>query len=474
MFNTQTIFFHLGVSDHIPLQNTNGCSDNSQTDLFFFCSCVMKNTRMPKNSYLYGLILGCSLLIVATALYTWFYTYTRNPGDAMRHQQAVLATASYRRRNIHIVSLDTRTEWPMNDIITIHRRSWSDYAKHHGYRYEFYTKCVNALPVYWQKIQLALDILTETSDTEYYVWCDTDTVVKNTAMPLESIIDQMDASIYIAQDGPKRPTLCAGFFIIKNNVVGRQFLRDCLQRYQNTSRCIQSKDGLAGEWAGECYEQGVMNHFLRTTYQKHLYRIPVLYLTNHYSDAMILHFWGNKEKSLQSLKRWQTNDHSVPIFCNPSPLRVCILLVVPTKVDVQALLDWWTATGLDVFVVGPQPLTVHNSIRYTGRSEKQAMSLAYDTFKDQFQAFDLIVKVAGKHLPVGVSELFNRIPSGTEVLLQYAKSQDIFGLTPALFPTLFTSSRTIETILHRLTKKHRYYHCPPLSVSGQVFFTRYL
>ena len=201
------------------------------------------------------------------------------------------------KKKILIVTMENRTL----DFLYIHNESVQSYCDLHGYTYIFQTEYINKLdlPIYWKKIQLVRDHLPY---YDYVMWLDSDTIICNNSIPLENVID-LNKSIFIGKDfnrffGIFMP-YCAGVFIIKNNYIGKKFLDECIDTYINNSECkVDNTYTLNGRWAGECYEQGVMNKLLKLSYyKKHLYELPLYVVINSKfisTDTIILHKFGDK------------------------------------------------------------------------------------------------------------------------------------------------------------------------------------
>jgi len=204
-------------------------------------------------------------------------------------------------KKILIITLETRNL----DYLDLHNESVQKYCDMHGYTYLFQTDYKNdlELPIYWKKIQIVLDHLPY---YDYVVWLDSDSMITKYSTPLESVID-LNKSILISTDFHNifnslvtfiRKTYCTGVFIIKNNDVGKQFLNDCIHTYINNPKCKTTTYNLNGTWAGECYEQGVVNQLLKTSYKQHVYELPFYVVMNTYfytTDAIILHKYGKKD-----------------------------------------------------------------------------------------------------------------------------------------------------------------------------------
>jgi len=199
-------------------------------------------------------------------------------------------------KKILIITMENRNL----DYLELHNESVQNYCDRYGYTYKFQKDYSSGLdlPIYWKKIQIVRDNL---SDYDYVMWLDSDTIFTN-SIPLENLID-LSKSIFIGRDFYRifinYTGYCAGVFIIKNNEIGKKFLDDCINTYIDNPKCkVDNKYSLNGWWAGECYEQGVMNKLLKMSYySKHLYELPLYVVINSTSvvtDTVILHNFGNK------------------------------------------------------------------------------------------------------------------------------------------------------------------------------------
>lgn len=213
----------------------------------------------------------------------------------------------YKKLTVDIVTLETR----LLEMVNLHNTSISGYAKLHNYSYQYFTSYDNRveLPVYWQKLQLVRDILS-TTVAEFVMWMDSDTIVAHPTVALEELLMlSPTSSIFIGRDYPNRywNRLCAGVFMIRNCDAGKKFIDDCISVYTNNPRCLKNgKHALCGPWAGECYEQGVMNKLLQSTYKQHLYVIPRSFLVNStltMHSSVIMHVFGpDKRRTAEFFK----------------------------------------------------------------------------------------------------------------------------------------------------------------------------
>ena len=212
---------------------------------------------------------------------------------------------------LHMLRKNCITDWPHQKILIITRENRNHtfvtehdiniekYCRRHDYTYKrIRTECSN-LPIYWCKIQ---DLLNHISGYDYVVWLDSDTHINHMDRPLESIIRK---DITIGQDHHQK-VYNAGFFVVKNSKVGRQFLQDCLQYFEDhRDSCVDKNGRLLGKWSGVCYEQGVMNILLKSKYKNNVHVTRDVSNSIYCNDSvMITHlFRSSPEQRLRCMQR---------------------------------------------------------------------------------------------------------------------------------------------------------------------------
>ena len=167
-----------------------------------------------------------------------------------------------KRRKILIISAENRTE----DFIKLHDTNFTKYCKIHGYEYLRLNNCLpEESSTYWCKIHKVKQGLS-TGKYDYVMWCDSDTIITNYQISLDYFINKInEPDIIIGTDFYKNTNniLCAGVFLIKNSEIGKSFINDCLNEISKKPWCIKDNKE-QGPWAGECYEQGVMNELIKS------------------------------------------------------------------------------------------------------------------------------------------------------------------------------------------------------------------
>ena len=204
----------------------------------------------------------------------------------------------YQHSKIAIITLETRDL----NLLPFHNKNVKDYCNNNNYDYFFFKNYENELelPIYWKKIQLVKEFL-ETTQYDYVVWMDSDTIICKPDIRLEQII-LPDKSIYIGNHFPSIIShYNAGFFIIQNNHIGRQFLSDCIATYLDSEEClVDGKLSLPGKWSGSCYEQGIMNKLLATTYNDDFHFLEYAFVVNSefpITDTFVLHLFSGLDKN---------------------------------------------------------------------------------------------------------------------------------------------------------------------------------
>lgn len=408
------------------------------------------------------------------------------------------------KHKVTIVTLETRK---MEELLSIHNESFMKYANYHGYKYIFVDKYESEkkLPVYWQKIEILLDLLKD-KNNDYVMWVDSDTLVAHPRVSLSIMLNESDSSIFIGKDEPymDNNSFCAGVFIIKNNNVGINFLNDCINTYTNRSQCINNKQEyiLVGEWAGECYEQGIMNELINSKYSNDVYNIPLHYVKNQGSDpyafnSLIVHQFGDKNICLKRFKEYLNNNKLLPIISNKTPLKFCVLLSMYCSPDrynmyYDVCIKWLNNTNLPIFVIdsyGNEPnlfnissskLQIHSfqqknkQITLTPSvSEKESLLKALEFF--DFSEYDIIFKVTGKYYSSMFEICLQYIPIDAQIILQYktdtnGQNSEIVGIKSTMFKQVIeeiNNNTSFEKVLKN-TKNLISYRLPPLSIDKKV------
>lgn len=240
------------------------------------------------------------IFIVTLLLAIFLYNYVRLFDTSIYYKKMNNHKKKYNKDNkdILIVTFDNRK----SDMLNIHNDNVSQYCDIHKYTYVYLDKYETELnlPIYWKKIQVVKGFL-EGSEYDYVMWMDSDTIILDKNIKIESIINDKD-SIYIGTDDnrsleDKYIGANAGIFIIKNDEYGKGFLNECINNYINNPKC-KDKNGnysLGLKWAGECYEQGVMNFIINELYSSHTKILDNFLLCNTgtpVSGCFILHLYG--------------------------------------------------------------------------------------------------------------------------------------------------------------------------------------
>lgn len=192
-----------------------------------------------------------------------------------------------------IITFENRKD---SEYIDLHNKNVSEYCKKWNYDYLFYDQCVHN--VYWCKMYLVLDAL-KTNKYDYVLWMDSDAIIKNPNISLDSIANKYSSDIFVNVDHGNS-VYCAGVFMIKNSTIGIEYIEACINK--NTNKCLSENNKLKGIWAGLCYEQGIMNELIFGKYYKYTTCLPEYLVFNEGigenmktcdEDTFILHLYGS-------------------------------------------------------------------------------------------------------------------------------------------------------------------------------------
>ena len=130
------------------------------------------------------------------------------------------------------------------------------------------------------------------------MWMDSDTYIFNMGINLSNILNSYSSDIFVGSDNHKSYDLInAGVFIIKNSARGIQFLQECIDSLNPTCKIYDKKGTkLKGNWAGTCYEQGVMNILIADKYSNNTTVLPNDIIYNYgkcSKDVFIMHLYGS-------------------------------------------------------------------------------------------------------------------------------------------------------------------------------------
>lgn len=151
-------------------------------------------------------------------------------------------------------------------------------------KYVFIEKSQFHAPPYWQKIFELDKCMAENPTVNYVMWLDSDAfLVDFSQMKMNRLLEKYkDRSVIIARDMPPW-TSCfnAGSFIVKNNTVGRNILKEWIATYNPNKWIYQhSKWKTESKWAGEDYEQGAFVKHILPKYDSHIAVVPYYILNN--------------------------------------------------------------------------------------------------------------------------------------------------------------------------------------------------
>ena len=197
-------------------------------------------------------------------------------------------------------------------IISFDNRNNLKYLKNHNYNiqnycnkwknidYFFTNKCTKN--IYWCKLYLIREKL-QINNYDYVMWMDSDAIIINNNISLQKIVNSYSSDIFISNDTyyniHKTNVLCSGVFIIKNSIIGKKFIDECIYKLEN-SKCYKNGKNL-GIYALLCYDQGIINYFIYHKYIKYTTILEPKIFRNTFicdKNSFILHNYGVSEEKI--------------------------------------------------------------------------------------------------------------------------------------------------------------------------------
>jgi hypothetical protein len=196
-------------------------------------------------------------------------------------------------RRVAIVQFDDRPDQELGPLRVLISRN-ADYARMHGYHHAFARAPVRDVPPYWNKVYLVDKYLSE---FEIVAWLDSDAVIHDLTMPIESLFATNEAFVFsnaLPVWGFDFP-FCAGVFFCKGQF-GREIVREWGSLYPAHFWEKRGTQWLCKDsrWAGPAYEQGVFIDEIYPKYRSNpaFKQLSWKKLQNPYplKDAFTLHF----------------------------------------------------------------------------------------------------------------------------------------------------------------------------------------
>lgn len=387
------------------------------------------------------------------------------------------------------------------DLLPHHNANLRQYAKIHGYTYKFYDQYPSSYAVFWQKLEVML-LELETGNWDYVVWLDSDTYINKVYTSLDVITYQdPNKHIYIGLDC-NAPVYCAGFFIVRNSDLGRQFLKDCFANYESNPMCRSSTGELTlnGKWAGPCYEQGVMNTLLRSTYAPALGILDssvVLNSNNCTREPFVCHFWGDKAAAaacFKSLQKGRPNKfkYLIILTCTVNPPAHINYLSQKHSQDrlriyKQSHRAWnhYSHPDFQVVVVEnsgyvfsePEPNLLYvncdtSTLDADDKGQHELLSIQQVLQQVDVDDYDYIIKITGRYFVYDFEPTLRRMIGNRKIQAITQNNShrcEIVGCRTDLAATIFkypSSRNRVETeYRHRISELASVCRLPPLAIS---------
>lgn len=202
-----------------------------------------------------------------------------------------------------IVQYDDRPLDPV-DLQLIERNQI--YARKHGYEHMLITSGYIDLPPYWRKVKVVMDLMGS-GKYKGILWMDTDAVVANMDITLDSIQD-MSKDFYKAINVGGNQIFNAGVWLVRDTARGLQIMKDWMGKYNAEDwRLVDGTWHTRGAWAGKTYEQGSFAYTVVPKHKKGIETVPVEMFQStdlKNPDVFIYHFYaGHKHKRAKFLRK---------------------------------------------------------------------------------------------------------------------------------------------------------------------------
>lgn len=229
-----------------------------------------------------------------------YHSYFQNihswdPAHMARIDTTKRAPSKSVRVPLAILTFETRK----GGYIQIHDENIKSYCQRHGYSYIRKSVCdfPEAHPhnVYWCKFLLLRQLILS-NRYDYVMWLDSDSVILQPELDFAKYLNHFNSSVFAGYD--VHPELLnAGVLIIKSDDKGKEITKAITDPYLTKpfqNRCVDPTGNLKGEWAGTCYEQGIMNIIL-SRYKDATTILPPLIIQNSMvckRNVFLLHYCG--------------------------------------------------------------------------------------------------------------------------------------------------------------------------------------
>ena len=191
------------------------------------------------------------------------------------------------------------------------------YCSLYGYSYILDTKEYN-LPPYWIKVMLVNNLL-KTNKYKGILWLDTDAVINDFSISLDSIYCNNKSIYYsyeiIERDLPYTKKLKttygfnAGVWLILNDKIGKEIISDWINLYDKDKWIFKNNKWKCNscKWAGVYYEQGSFEKYIIPKYKNYckqyklsFFQSSNIHQVNIYDEKFVYHFYGCYKKELEN------------------------------------------------------------------------------------------------------------------------------------------------------------------------------
>jgi hypothetical protein len=197
----------------------------------------------------------------------------------------IIKKHNYEPKKIAIVSMfitDSKVPHYANET----KKILQNYCTKHGYDLYYFDDVIDKnYTMMWQK-QNAVKKVMDLNIHDYVMWIDADIIIMNDNIPIENFIDlNKNKDIYLSKDIKTNDFwsfrwcvhhyMNAGIFILKNSVIGKQYLQEILDHYTSFNGYFKENF---------FHEQSIMQYLYFKKYYPYALMIPHTVLQTIYSQ----------------------------------------------------------------------------------------------------------------------------------------------------------------------------------------------
>lgn len=183
---------------------------------------------------------------------------------------------------ILILQIEDRNDSKLNNFMNYNKLICNKY----NIEYIYKKKSRVMVPPYWGKIYEIYEIMKEKPSLDYIMWLDSDAFFFNYNNDrFHNFIKKYSkySMIFTKDMPPWRGEFNAGVFIIKNDEIGQNIIKEWLSHYNPNNWKYENMVWTTNtKWAGDSYEQGSFIKYIKNNnkFINNIIQLPYFYLNN--------------------------------------------------------------------------------------------------------------------------------------------------------------------------------------------------